>query len=121
MLFFFALCWLPLWAYVGITSMLFLAGIWLCGRTAAALAKEDPQEVVWDEIVGFLVAMTAVAPSWPWLAGAFTLFRVFDIFKPWPISLVDRRIPGGLGIMLDDLLAGLYTLAVLHSVRWGLM
>ena len=120
MLFFCALWWLPLWAYVAITGGLFLAGIWLCGRTAAALDTDDPREVVWDEIVGFLVAMTALAPSWPWLAAGFTLFRVFDILKPWPISWVDRRVKGGLGIMLDDLLAGLYTLAILHGVRWGL-
>ena len=119
-LLFFALCWLPLWGYVAVTAALFAGGIWLCGRTAAALARDDPREVVWDEMVGFLVTMTAVVPSWPSLAAGFILFRVFDILKPWPIGLVDRRVGGGLGIMLDDLLAGLYALAILHVTLWGL-
>jgi phosphatidylglycerophosphatase A len=73
----------------------------------------DHGGIVWDEIVGYLVAMVIAPTGWLWIGIGFLLFRGFDIFKPWPILWIDQRVTGGLGIMLDDLLAGLYTAGVM--------
>jgi phosphatidylglycerophosphatase A len=108
---------LPLAAYVGITLIALLVGIWACGRTGAELGVHDHSAIVWDEVVGFLIAMTAAPAGWPWLLAGFALFRLFDIWKPWPIGWVDSRVKGGLGVMLDDVLAGLMALAVLQAAR----
>ena len=106
---------LPPWAYVGLTAAAFAAGVWLCGRAAADLGVHDHPGIVWDEIVGFLVTMTA-APAGPiWVATGFVLFRGFDILKPWPINRLDARVRGGLGIMVDDLVAGLYAFGTLQA------
>lgn len=105
---------LPLWLYLLITLMLALLGIWLCGRTARELGVHDHSGIVWDEIVGYLITMIAVPAQWPWVLAGFLLFRLFDILKPWPIGWADRRVQGGLGIMLDDVLAALYALLILQ-------
>ena len=97
--------------YLAIVVIGFAAGIWLCGYTSKTLGEHDHGGIVWDEIVGFWITMIAVPPTWQWILLGFVLFRVFDILKPWPVRIADRRIPGGLGIMFDDLLAGLYALA----------
>ncbi len=94
--------------YLILTLLLFLAGIWICGRCEEILGIEDHSGIVWDEIVGFLIAMTGAPASPLALIFGFILFRLFDIIKPWPIGILDRRVHGGLGIMLDDALAGLY-------------
>ncbi len=107
---------LPLAAYLAVVALLAAVGVWLCGRAAAALGVHDHPAIVWDEIVGYLVAMSAAPAGWlPMLLG-FALFRAFDILKPWPIRTVDRRVHGGLGIMLDDLLAGAFAGVVLQVV-----
>ena len=108
---------LPTAAYVAVCGVLFLLGVWLCGRAARALGTHDDPAIVLDEILGFLVTMVALPASAGWIAAGFVLFRAFDILKPWPVSLLDRRVHGGLGIMLDDLAAGLMALAVLHGAR----
>lgn len=100
--------------YIAVCGLFFLAGIWICGKASRDLDSHDHGGIVWDEIVGFLVAMTALPRDWPWILAAFLLFRFFDIVKPWPIGWLDRRVHGGLGIMLDDLLAGLAALALLQ-------
>ena len=100
--------------YLAITAAGFAIGIWLCGRTSDALGKHDHGAIVWDEIVGFWVTMIAVPAAWQWILLGFVLFRLFDIVKPWPIRLVDSRMRGGLGIMFDDLLAGLYALVCIQ-------
>lgn len=105
---------LPLTAYLGLTLLAFTVGVWACGRTGAELGVHDHSAIVWDEVVGLLVTMTAVPSGWPWLLAGFVLFRLFDIWKPWPIGQVDRKVAGGLGVMLDDVLAGLMALAVLQ-------
>jgi len=112
-----ALAQLPLPWYLAGVAIGFCAGIWLCGHTSKALGKHDHGGIVWDEIVGFWVTMIAAPPAWQWILLGFVLFRVFDIFKPWPVKTADRRMQGGLGIMFDDLLAGLYALA---GVQLGL-
>lgn len=108
---------LPLTLFVGLLAGLFAAGVWLCGRTAIDLGVHDHGGIVFDEIVGVLVAMAMLPRDWLWLLAAFLLFRLFDIVKPWPIRWLDRRVKGGLGIMLDDLVAGIFTLVLLQSGR----
>jgi phosphatidylglycerophosphatase A len=111
---------LPLPAYLAVLGVLVAAGIAICGRTAADLGVHDHPGIVWDEIAGLLVALCGVPVGWQWAAAGFALFRVFDILKPWPIHSVDRRVGGGLGIMADDILAGLCAAAVLHATAWWL-
>ena len=102
--------------YVGVTVVLFSLGVWLCDVTARHLGVHDHGGIVWDEIVGFLITMTAVPPDWRFMLLGFALFRLFDIWKPWPISWLDRKLSGGLGIMSDDVLAGIYALIVLQII-----
>jgi phosphatidylglycerophosphatase A len=108
---------LALGPYLAVTAVLLLIGIPLCGRAARTLGRTDPPSVVWDEIVGYLITMIAIAPSWPAVVAGFAAFRLFDIWKPWPIGWIDRQVGGGLGIMLDDVVAGLMALALMHLGR----
>ena len=94
--------------YLAGTLLVLLTGVAICGATAKHLDAHDHPAIVWDEIGGFLLAMVVVPASVANLLAGFVLFRLFDILKPWPIRLVDRRIHGGLGIMLDDVLAGVF-------------
>lgn len=105
---------LPSWGYMGIVLLMFVAGIWICERTSKDLGVHDHSGIVWDEWVGFLLALCSAPPGWWWILVAFVLFRFFDIVKPWPINLLDEKVGGGLGIMLDDMLAGVYAFAFLH-------
>ncbi|MEW7976306.1 MAG: phosphatidylglycerophosphatase A [Candidatus Sedimenticola endophacoides] len=105
---------LPAATYLVLVLGLFLIGIPICGRTAADLGVHDHGGIVWDEWVGFLLTMWLAPPGWFWLLAGFTLFRFFDILKPWPIGWLDRRVGGGLGIMLDDLMAGVYAFGCLQ-------
>lgn len=98
----------------------FALGCWLCGSSARRLGVHDYGGIVFDEFVGMWLSCTPLLPglhrlpdTWPWLLAAFVLFRLFDIWKPWPIRVLDRRVEGGLGIMLDDVLAAGYAAAVL--------
>ncbi len=110
---------LPLYPYLAITALSIIVGVWLCGVTARRLETHDHPAIVWDEIAGYLVTMCAAPAGWIWPVIGFVAFRVFDILKPWPISLLDRRVPGGLGIMLDDVLAGaLAWLVVQGAAQW---
>ena len=107
---------LPLPARAALVAVLALAGIWICGESSRRLGARDHRAVVWDEIVGFL-AVTLVLPAQPlWWVAAFALFRFFDIAKPWPVGYLERRVGGGMGIMLDDLAAaGLAAVCVLSG------
>jgi phosphatidylglycerophosphatase A len=105
---------LPGWAYLLLVAVMFLVGVWLCERTSRDLGVHDHGGIVWDEWVGFLFTLWLAPPGWGWLLTGFLLFRLFDILKPWPIGWLDRRVPGGLGIMLDDLVAGLFGFAVIQ-------
>jgi phosphatidylglycerophosphatase A len=94
-----------------------VVGVWLCGESARRLGEHDHPGIVWDEIAGYLLAMLAAPPGWLWILAGFCLFRLFDIWKPWPIRDLDHSLGGGIGIMLDDLVAGAYTAAVLFALR----
>ncbi len=111
------LSWLPLAWYLLVLGLVIVAGIWLCGRTSKDLGVHDHGGIVWDEFAGYFVTMIAAPPGWISLALGFVLFRLFDIWKPWPIRLLDRRVGGGLGIMVDDLLAGVYALLLLQLIH----
>lgn len=102
--------------YLSITAMMFFVGIWICGKTTEKLNVHDHPGIVWDEIVGYLVTMTAAPQGWTWIIIGFVLFRIFDILKPWPISIADKRVSGGLGIMLDDVIAGIFSFVILQLI-----
>jgi phosphatidylglycerophosphatase A len=110
---------LPLWLYLGIVAVLFVLGIRVCERTARDIGRADPGAIVWDEWVGLLVTLAALPAGWVWLLVGVGLFRLFDILKPWPIRWLDRSVHGGLGIMLDDLVAGLMAWLVLQGLAVG--
>lgn len=108
---------LPLVAYLALVAAFFAIGVWACDKTARELGVDDPSPVVWDEVVGLLVTMIAAPAGWVWVLIGFLLFRFFDILKPWPIRVLDRDLHGGLGIMLDDLVAGLMAWGVLQALH----
>ena len=105
---------LPL--YVAVVVLVSVLGVWLCGATAREIGVHDHPGIVWDEWAGYLLTMTAAPPGWMWVLAGFVLFRLFDIVKPWPVGWADRRLGGGLGIMLDDILAGLLAAACLQGL-----
>jgi len=100
--------------YLIVLTVIIIAGIWLCGQSSKLLGVHDHPGIVWDEFAGLFVAMIAVPFTWGTVVAGFILFRLFDILKPWPISWLDKKISGGMGIMLDDLVAGAFALAILH-------
>jgi phosphatidylglycerophosphatase A len=97
--------------------LLFALGVAVCGMASRALGRHDPGGIVWDEMVAYCLTVALLPLDWAWWLAAFVLFRAFDILKPWPIRWVERRAGGGLGIMLDDVLAALYAMAVLAGLR----
>ena len=103
---------LPL--YLTVLAGLFIVGTFAAGETEKILDSRDPGIVVIDEIVGMLISLIAIPAKPLYLLLGFILFRLFDIVKPFPIRLIDQRFHGGLGIMLDDVVAGIYALAALH-------
>lgn len=105
---------LPLQSYLLIVALAAIVGIVICGRAAEKLGVHDHGGIVWDEFVGFWIAMAALPATWNSLLFGFVLFRLFDIFKPWPISWLDKKVSGGFGIMIDDVIAGLAAAAVIY-------
>jgi len=102
---------LPLLIVIGV---LFIIGVFSAGAAEKILDRGDPPQVVIDEVVGQLIALIAVPLQPGPIVLSFLLFRFFDILKPFPIGWIDRHLHGGLGIMLDDIIAGLYTLLILQ-------
>lgn len=100
--------------YLAIVLLGFVAGVYLCQYTSDALGEHDHSGIVWDEFIGFWITMIAVPPSWQWILAGFVLFRLFDIVKPWPVKIADAKMKGGFGIMIDDVLAGIYALACMQ-------
>ncbi|MCP3688897.1 MAG: phosphatidylglycerophosphatase A [Gammaproteobacteria bacterium] len=113
---------LELMPYIMVLLAGFVIGIYLCGFTTRVLGVHDHGGIVWDEFVGFWITMIAVPViNWQWVLIGFILFRFFDIVKPWPVKLADKRISGGFGIMIDDVLAGFYALGCMHLLDWLLV
>lgn len=108
---------LPVLVQLAVVVLGFIFGCWICERVASDMSVKDPGGIVWDEFVGMWIVMLWL-PGWYWLIPAFLLFRFFDVLKPWPVSFADRSLTGGIGIMVDDVLAGLYALACLQLIAW---
>ena len=96
----------------------FLLGIWATGKMSTA-GNPDPKQAVWDEFIGMWATCVLLPKTLPWLAAAFICFRILDIWKPWPIRRLER-LHGGLGIMADDLLAGIFGAVILNVIRLSL-
>lgn len=105
---------LPIMAYLLVLILAFVIGCWACDVASRAIGVPDHRSLVWDEFVGLWIALipAMLAPWWVILAG-FALFRLFDIWKPWPIRWLDRHLKGGVGVMVDDVLAGVFAAVVL--------
>lgn len=110
----------PLAWQLALAAALFAPGIWLCGESARRLGTHDHPGIVWDEVVGCYLALLAAPPGGLWLVAGFVIFRAFDVAKPRPIRDLDHRLGGGVGIMLDDVVAAAYAAAVLAALGWGL-
>ncbi len=106
--------------YLSLMMLGLVAGVFICGYTAKRMGIEDPKGVVWDEIVGFIITMVGVPLGWAWVISGFLLFRLFDIWKPWPIRWLDRSIKGGVGIMLDDVVAAVFACVLLNLAAYFL-
>lgn len=114
----FALLFIPLWLFLGFgysviaIVIMSLIGIYICDRTANIMGVHDDGRIVWDEFAGqsitFLPLIYLQQISWTSVLIGFALFRLFDVWKPWPIRVVDQQVQGGFGIMLDDLIAGVW-------------
>jgi phosphatidylglycerophosphatase A len=105
---------LPPAIYLLVVAIAFLLGVWVGRWCIARTGIADPGFIVWDEFVGMWLALAWVPAGWPWIVAAFALFRLFDIWKPWPVRWADRKVHGGLGVMLDDLLAGALALGAVQ-------
>jgi len=103
--------------YALVTLFVLATGSWICGYAAKKLQVHDHSAIVYDEVAGFLITMFLVPAGWPWMFAGFVLFRFFDAVKPWPISWVDKNVHGGFGIMIDDVIAGTVSLAILLLVQ----
>lgn len=113
------LAMLPLWLGLLCIVLASIFGVWLCGRVADDLGVHDHGGIVWDEMVGIWITLIALPSTGLWWGLGFILFRLLDILKPWPIAWLDRHVGGGLGIMLDDILAGLIAAALLYAIWWS--
>ena len=114
--FWYVLQFLPPAYYVVVLILAFILGVYLCGATADALGVHDHGGIVWDEFVGYWITMFMAPAGWFWVLLGFGLFRLLDIVKPWPISWVDKELKGGLGIMLDDVLAGIMAALCIQAI-----
>lgn len=111
---------LPLAWYGVVLVAGFTLGVWACGVADRRLGAHDQGALVWDEVIGMWLTLLAAPLQWRWMLVGFALFRLFDIWKPWPVRVADRRVHGGLGVMLDDVLAGAYALIVLQVAAFVL-
>lgn len=110
------------WSYYAVLVIIMaVVGISICGKTAKDLNVHDHPGIVWDEIVGYLITMFMAPHGWLWVGLGFIWFRIFDVLKPWPIGKIDKKMKGGLGIMADDWLAGIYALIALQASAWFLV
>jgi len=102
-------------AFLALVVVLYILGIWVCGRTGRDLGVQDHKAIVWDEIVAFLLVLFFTPRTLPWQCIAFVLFRLFDALKPGPIRIIESRFHGGFGVMVDDIAAAFFTLLCLTA------
>lgn len=105
--------------YLLLVAVLILAAIWIAGRADELYGEHDSGKIVIDEIVGYLVATLFLAPTLPNIVVAFLIFRVLDVVKPYPANAIDARLQGGAGVVLDDVVSGLYTCLILHGLLYA--
>ena len=107
-------CQWPVWVYLAAVAVLIMAAIPLASRANGIYGHHDDGRIVIDEVAGYLVTMVGVAPAPASIVAGFLIFRFFDILKPWPCSALDQRLKGGVGVIMDDVAAGIYGTMVLH-------
>jgi len=130
--FFYILAMLNIESYLVMLVVTSLVGFWICGVASAAMGVHDHKAIVWDEFVGFWITMLPALMLYPdiqstldiplkWVVVGFILFRFFDVLKPFPISWLDKKVGGGFGIMIDDILAGVFSAIALYFAiqYWG--
>lgn len=108
------------WSLLQYTVLILVSavlGVWICGAASRQLQVHDHPGIVWDEFVGYWITMWAVPVDWVWIIAGFVVFRVYDIVKPWPVNVLDRKVGGGFGIMIDDVLAGVMACLTLHIAQ----
>lgn len=105
--------------YLGFTLLAFILGVWISERVTRELGEHDYSGIVWDEVVGYLLTMAMAPKGFLWMAVGFLLFRLFDIWKPQPVRMIDQHVKGGLGIMLDDILAAVIAWLIMQGLVWG--
>ncbi len=103
-------------AYFVVLVIATLAGFYICDKTSRDWGVHDHKAIVWDEFVGYWITMFLIPTTWYWMLIGFALFRLFDIWKPWPIRYLDRHVKGGIGIMVDDIAAGVVAWGVLYTI-----
>lgn len=97
---------------------LFVLGVIASEIYVRETGKQDPGEIVIDEVAAICMLLACMQPNWQCYLSAFIIFRIFDIFKPWPVSVADKKIKGGFGVMFDDVLAALYPVAMIASITY---
>lgn len=102
------------WPLLIICVVGFMVGVWFCDKTSERLGVHDHGGIVWDEFIGMWITMLWVPPTLTNLMLAFVFFRIFDVLKPWPIAYLDKHVEGGFGIMIDDVIAGLFAAVCLR-------
>jgi len=117
------LLYLPLqhlhwFSYLLLVVVAFVVGVVICERTSKDIGVHDHGGIVWDEFVGYWLTMLFAPAGWVWVVVGFVLFRFFDIVKPRPIGWLDKQVKGGMGIMIDDVVAGIYALLCLQLLAW---
>lgn len=109
------------WLYIAATLVLVAAGVFICGHAGRRLRRHDHPAIVWDELASFPLVLIGLPAEPLWLLAGFVAFRAFDVLKPWPISWLDRNLPGGAGVMADDVAAALAACGILHGLHFFLM
>lgn len=105
--------------YLSFTLIAFILGVWICDKVSQDMGVHDYKGIVWDEVVGYLLTMFMAPQGLSWMLCGFVLFRIFDIWKPQPIGYVDQKVQGGLGIMLDDVLAAAPAWLIMQGLAWS--
>lgn len=103
-------------AFLAVYAAVFAVSCWIAGRADIIFDEHDSSKIVLDEVLGMIATMYLNPAGWQYLLGGFVLFRLLDIVKPFPAALIDRKMPGGAGVMLDDLFAGIYANIILRAL-----
>ncbi|MBD1226961.1 phosphatidylglycerophosphatase A [Xenorhabdus griffiniae] len=110
---------LPTWGIWLVIVLGTVIGCVICQKAADAMNVEDPGCVVWDEFIGMWITLMAIPVlNWQWVLVGFVVFRIFDMWKPWPIRWFDRYVKGGVGIMLDDIIAAIFAVVVIWLLNF---